>query len=117
MTLTVAMITFDSADPGPLATWWAEQTGGRVEADNDGWFYLVGVPDVPYKLAFQKVPDPTPGKNRIHLDLSTEDLDAEVARLVAAGAAEYERHDMDGFRWVTLTDPDGNRFCVSGQPH
>ncbi|MGW0173136.1 VOC family protein [Rhodococcus sp. NPDC003322] len=117
MTMTLAMITFDSAEPGPLATWWAEQTGGRVEADNDGWFYLVGIPGAPYKLAFQKVPDPTPGKNRVHLDLSSTDLDAEVARLVDAGASEYERHDMDGFRWVTLTDPDGNRFCVSGQPH
>lgn len=117
MTLTLGMITFDSADPGPVATWWAAQTGGRVEAENDGWFYVVAVPGAPYKLAFQKVDDPTPGKNRAHLDLAAQDLDAEVVRLVDAGAREYERHDMDGFRWVTLTDPDGNRFCVAGQPH
>lgn len=117
MTLTLGMITVDSADPGPLATWWAEQVGGRIEQENEGWFFLVGVPGAPYKLAFQKVEDPTPGKNRMHLDLSAPDLDAEVARLTANGATEYERHDMDGFRWVTLTDPDGNRFCVSGGEH
>lgn len=114
MTLTLGMITFDSANPGPLAAWWAEQTGGQIEQENDGWFYMVGVPGAAHKLAFQKVSDPTPGKNRVHLDLTSEDLDAEVARLTAAGAQEYERHNMDGFRWVTLTDPDGNRFCVSG---
>ena len=117
MTLTLGMITVDSADPGPLAAWWAEQIGGRIENDNEGWFYMVGAPGAPFKLAFQKVEDPTPGKNRIHLDLLAPDLDAEVARLVAAGAAEHERHDLDGFRWVTLTDPDGNRFCVSGGEH
>ncbi|TJZ76663.1 VOC family protein [Rhodococcus oryzae] len=114
MTLTLGMITFDSAEPGPLAAWWAERVGGRIEQENDGWFYMVEVPGAAHKLAFQKVPDPTPGKNRVHLDMIAEDLDAEVARLTAAGAQEYERHDMDGFRWVTLTDPDGNRFCVSG---
>jgi len=39
-----------------------------------------------------------------------------VARLVEAGATEHHRENMDGFRWVTLLDPDGNQFCVSG-PH
>lgn len=114
MTLTLGMITFDSLDPGPLARWWAEQLGGSVTQENDGWFYVVEVPGATTNFAFQKVPDPTAGKNRIHLDLSSEDLDAEVSRLIEAGASEHHRENMDGFRWVTLTDPDGNQFCVSG---
>lgn len=113
MTLTPAMITFDSADPGPLAQWWADRTGGNIEQENDGWFYTVALPSVPYLLAFQKVDDPTQGKNRIHLDLTTSDLDAEVAGLVGSGASEVDRHTMGDFRWVTLADPDGNVFCVS----
>lgn len=116
MTLSIGMITFDSADPGPLATWWAEQTGGRIEQDNEGWFFVVGMPGTPQKLGFQKVPDPMPGKNRIHLDLVAPDLDAEVSRLVEAGASEVHRQDMGGFRWVTLADPDGNQFCVASTP-
>ena len=116
MTLALEMIPVDSDDPGPLARWWAEQTGGEVLEENDGWFHVVSVPGWQARLTFQKVGDPTPGKNRIHLDLSTPDLDAEVARLLAAGASEHERHEMGGFRWVTLADPDGNRFCVSGPP-
>lgn len=69
MTLTLGMITFDSLDPGPLATWWAAQLGGNIVEENDGWFYIVAVPDSATNFAFQKVPDPTAGKNRIHLDL------------------------------------------------
>ncbi|MCZ4076728.1 VOC family protein [Rhodococcus sp. H36-A4] len=114
MTLTPAMITFDSSNPGPLARWWAEQTDGRIDEENDGWFYTVVLPSVPYRLAFQKVDEPTPGKNRIHLDLTTSDLAAERSRLVASGASEVAEHTMGDFTWVTFADPDGNVFCISG---
>lgn len=114
MTLTLGMITMDSLDPGPLARWWAEQTGGEIVEENEGWFYVVALAGAPYRLAFQKTDDPTPGKNRIHMDLTTSDLDSELARLVEAGASEKEQHTMGDFRWVTLADPDGNVFCISG---
>nr|WP_296774442.1 VOC family protein [Rhodococcus sp. (in: high G+C Gram-positive bacteria)] len=114
MSLTPAMITVDSLDPGPLAQWWARQTGGTIEEENDGWFYTVVLPTLPIRLAFQKVDDPTPGKNRLHLDLTTPDLDGATALLIEAGASEVEQHTMGDFRWVTLADPDGNVFCVSG---
>ncbi|UFU06388.1 VOC family protein [Ruania halotolerans] len=114
MTLTMDMITFDTADPGPLAAWWAEQVGGTSTAE-DGGFYVVHIDGVGYRLAFQKVEDPTPGKNRIHLDLSATDLDAEVQRLLAAGAEQVDTHALGDFRWVVLADPQGNQFCVAGE--
>ncbi|WP_430330974.1 VOC family protein [Rhodococcus sp. ACT016] len=114
MALTLGMITIDSTDPGALAKWWSEQMGGVIEQENEGWFYIVGIPGWGQKLGFQKVADPTPGKNRQHMDLVSPDLDAEVQRLVAAGAGEVHRENMDGFRWVVLADPQGNQFCVSG---
>ncbi|WP_262847931.1 VOC family protein [Mumia quercus] len=114
MSLTVAMITVDSTDPLTLGRWWAEQVGGKVVEENDGWFVIVSLPDVPVQLAFQKVGRPTPGKNKMHLDLVAADLDAEVARLEAAGADQVEDHTMEsGFRWVTLADPEGNYFDVA----
>ncbi|GAB3265940.1 VOC family protein [Nocardioides dilutus] len=113
MTLTIGMITCDSTDPAPLAAWWAEQVGGTVADPYDGAYLLVT--GGPVTLAFQKVDDPTPGKNRLHLDLTAEDLDAEVDRLLAAGAGLVERRGDESFRWVTLTDPAGNEFCVAGR--
>jgi hypothetical protein len=53
----------------------------------------------------QSVGESTP---RIHLDVETDDVEAEVARLVALGATEQERlHD-----WVIMKDPAGTVFCV-----
>ena len=115
MALHVEMITFDCTDPGTLAAWWAENFGGTVRDLMPGEFVVVTRPDGP-RLGFQRVDDPTPGKNRVHVDFSSADVDAEVARLVAAGADEVERHQIgDSFRWVVLTDPAGNAFCVAGQ--
>ncbi|TNC47555.1 VOC family protein [Mumia zhuanghuii] len=114
MSLTVAMITVDSIDALALGRWWAERLGGAVVEENDGWFVIVSVPDAPVQLAFQKVERPTPGKNKVHLDLTVEDLDAEVKRLEAAGADQVSDHTVEsGFRWVTFADPEGNYFDVA----
>jgi predicted enzyme related to lactoylglutathione lyase len=115
MALNVAMVTFDSTDPAKLAGWWAEQFGGTAQELLPGEFVAVSWPDGP-RFGFQKVPDPTPGKNRVHLDFSVDDVDAEVARLKSAGATEVGGRTMsDTFRWVVLADPEGNVFCVAGQ--
>lgn len=113
MTLTLGMVTADSTDPEPLARWWAEQTGAQIAETNDGWYVIVAGGPLPVNLAFQKVEEPTSGKNRLHLDLLAPDLDAEVDRLLDAGATLVERRGDEHFRWVTLADPDGNQFCVA----
>jgi Glyoxalase-like domain len=81
---------------------------GRVLPDRGGG-------SLPTQLAFQRVEDPTPGKNKLHLDVHTDgDLDAEVARWTAAGATSLGKRNAGDFYWVTLTDPDGNEFCIAG---
>jgi hypothetical protein len=72
-------------------------------------------------LYFQRVPEPKTVKNRLHLDLDvaargdsiaarTADVEAEVVRLVAVGAAVIKRvSDHDHFH-VTMGDPEGNEF-------
>ncbi len=113
MTLTIGMVTVDTRDAQRLGGWWAEQLGSEIAQDHDGWFVVV--PAGPVLLAFQKVEDPTPGKNRLHLDLTAPDLDAEVDRLVAGGATLVGRRGEEGFFWATLSDPDGNEFDVASQ--
>ncbi len=110
------MVTVDSQDPRVLADWWARQTGGEVLDENDGWFVQVRVPGHTPDLGFQRVEGPTPGKNRVHLDLEAQDPAAVVERLVREGAREVARHEVAGFAWVVLSDPEGNEFCVA-PPH
>ncbi len=113
MTLSLEMITVDCTEPRRLATWWAEAVGGSVVPLPGGDFVLVARENWP-ALGFQRVDTPTPGKNRVHLDLMAADLEAEVQRLIDLGATETGRHSVDGgFRWVVLADPDGNAFCVA----
>jgi predicted enzyme related to lactoylglutathione lyase len=113
MTLTLGMITVDTTDAESLGRWWAEQTGAEVVQTNDGWFVVLRGGGLPVMLAFQKVEQPTPGKNKLHLDLAAGELDAEVDRLVAAGASLVARRGDESFRWVTLADPQGNEFDVA----
>lgn len=107
------MITIDSVDPLPLATWWAAGLGGEVVAENEGWFAVVAVPGWPHRLAFQKVDQVSPGKNRIHLDLVTDDVPATLTAWRKLGADDVATHEMDGFGWTVLADPQGNQFCVA----
>jgi predicted enzyme related to lactoylglutathione lyase len=108
------MVTFDCDDPATLAGWWAQQFGGSTKELLAGEFTVVVLPQG-LQLGFQKVPDPTPGKNRVHLDFRAADIDEEASRLTAAGASELERHQFgENYQWVALADPEGNEFCVVG---
>jgi predicted enzyme related to lactoylglutathione lyase len=115
MALNVDMVTIDCSDPANLAEWWAQQFDGTPHDLLAGEFTVVTLPEG-LRLGFQKVPDPTPGKNRVHLDFGAADVDAEVSRLTAAGATEVGRHTFgEDYRWVVLADPEGNVFCVVRQ--
>ena len=113
MTLKLAMITTDTTDAEGLGAWWARVTGAEIAETNDGWFVIVKGGSLPVALAFQKVEDPTVGKNRLHLDLTTEDLEGATEQLIASGATLVERRGDENFRWTTLADPQGNEFCIA----
>jgi predicted enzyme related to lactoylglutathione lyase len=87
---------------------------GKTQELIPGEFVAVVRSDGP-RLGFQKVADPTPVKNRLHLDFGVADVDAEVSRLTVTGATEVGRHSIgDNFRWVVLSDPEGCAFCIAG---
>jgi hypothetical protein len=47
-------------------------------------------------------------ESRVHLDLETDDMDAEAARLEKLGAVKVKRLE----RWWIMEAPTGQRFCV-----
>ncbi|HUF53015.1 MAG TPA: VOC family protein [Dehalococcoidia bacterium] len=114
MTLRIATVTIDCADPAPIARWWAEALGWRVAYEDDDECVIEppegGESAAP--LLFIRVPDAKTVKNRIHLDLRPEDRDAEVARLEGLGAKRINVGQGEDVTWVVMSDPFGNEFCV-----
>ena len=79
----------------------------QVEGDASYVEFLDGAPGL--HIEVQKVQHPS----RVHLDIETDDLDAEAARLEGLGAKKI------GFvkRWWVMEAPTGQRFCVVRMKH
>ena len=63
-------------------------------------------------VSLQQVLEKRVGKNRLHLDLYTDDREAEIERLLEFGATRHPRTPESGEDFVVLEDPEGNLFCV-----
>lgn len=63
------------------------------------------------RIFFNTVPDPTPGKNRLHIDVNLRD-EVELQRLLDLGATVVSRPEQHQERWWILADPEGNQFCA-----
>lgn len=113
MTLQMRNVTVDCADPKALATWWAEALGGTVVAEYPGYVFIQAGST---GMGFQQIEQARLGKNSVHVDFAADDRTAEVARLASLGATEIDEHTVPGLTWTVLRDPEGNEFCVSGNP-
>jgi predicted enzyme related to lactoylglutathione lyase len=93
---------------------WREALGYRVHYSQPSLAVLVHDANAS-PLILQQVPEPKVGKNRMHLDIVTENVEVEVTRLEALGARRL--HDgvrsFGKVRWVTMADPENNELCVS----
>jgi predicted enzyme related to lactoylglutathione lyase len=60
------------------------------------------------------VPEDKVAKNRMHLDIDTDDIEAEAARLEGLGATRVAAQPLHehGTSWILMADPEGNEFCV-----
>lgn len=99
-----------------LAFWQAALRYLPREAPADGWVVLMDPTGFGPNVSLERVETaiaPAPDElSAIHLDLYTEDQQAEVERLVALGATRYAQETPDDADFVVLVDPDGYRFCV-----
>jgi predicted enzyme related to lactoylglutathione lyase len=109
--LAIGMVTTDCADPSGLAAFWAAALGTAISGDYGEFVMLAPPPAGGPVLGFQRVPEERAGKNRLHLDLGA----AAGERLVGLGAKVLGERggDAEGLVWTTLTDPEGNEFCVA----
>jgi catechol 2,3-dioxygenase-like lactoylglutathione lyase family enzyme len=91
-------------DLNAAADFWGNALGLTILGD-DGPHYvrLDGAPHV-LSIEVQQVEH----ESRVHLDIETDDIEAEVKRLEALGATRHQQ----GKRWWVMQAPTGQRFCV-----
>jgi predicted enzyme related to lactoylglutathione lyase len=105
----------DCQDPNGLAKFWREALDYRVYYADARLAVLVPKEGIASPLLVQGVPEPKVGKNRMHVDIVVDDVEAEVRRLLALGARRIDEgvQSFGGTRWVRMSDPEQNEFCVS----
>lgn len=97
-------------DLAPHVDFWSRALGKRVDAldeDGDGRYARLATDADEPVLLLQKVRH----DSRIHLDIETDDVEAEAARLEGLGAKRVEKIHS----WWVMEAPSGHRFCVVRQ--
>lgn len=135
-------VAIDCADPLRLARFWAGVLEYQLEDPPAGypswsdfsravgatpgeeWNAVVDPDGVGPRVLFHRVPEGKVTKNRVHLDVRVGDtvgmpkelrkplVDAEVSRLVGAGATHLRTEDDQIDYFAVMQDPEGNEFCI-----
>ena len=105
--LCALLIDCRTSNLDEAALFWAQALGRPVDPQHpgtrDNYRMLETPPDEPI-VQIQRVEH----ESRVHIDIETDDIAAEVARLEKLGARVAERLP----RWVVMQAPSGQRFCV-----
>ena len=133
-------LVIDCHDPHGLADWWADTLDWTVEPQDEAFIHSMieqghasldettrhegrlvwrtgaaitssesGAP----RILFQLVPESKAGKNRLHIDVRAgADPQPLREQIVQRGAPVIGSGRQGPHEWVTLTDPEGNEFCV-----
>jgi hypothetical protein len=105
--LCAVLIDCRTSDLEGAARFWGAALGRPVDPGHAGsrgnYLMLQTPPDEPI-VQIQRVEH----ESRVHIDIETDDIAAEVARLSQLGAKPVQRLE----RWVVMEAPTGQRFCV-----
>ena len=95
-------------DLAEATRFWSAALGKPVanpDEDGDGRYARLQTADDELRILLQRVEH----GSRVHLDIETDDLEAEVRRLEGLGASRVAYvHE----RWWVMHAPSGHRFCV-----
>jgi len=101
------LIDCNTDDIDAAAQFWAEALGRPVDMNHRGSrgnYRMLATPPDEISVQIQKVDH----ESRVHIDIETDDIPAEAARLEKLGAAVDVRKE----RWVVMRAPSGQRFCI-----
>src|SRR5690348_18475657 len=111
----VCHFVIDVPDPDQGVAFWTAALGAIEEPlpeISSPIYRHLRLPDSEIRILLQKTNDPKVSKERMHLDLETDDVEAEVKRLEALGAKRWDHQQERGFDFWVMRDPWENEFCV-----
>lgn len=113
MAVRLVAVTFDCPRPGATGEFWARLLGRELVEEPDG----VLVPGDPTHvgLRFVRSDAERPHSNRLHLHVTSDDLDEQrriVETVLRLGGRRRGTRPLPLGRDLYLTDPSGDEFCV-----
>jgi catechol 2,3-dioxygenase-like lactoylglutathione lyase family enzyme len=112
-TPAVHSVMLDCNDLDREAAFWTAILGLEEKQRFPDFVFLSRMGAKGPSLALQRVPEPKAVKNRMHLDLAAPDPEALIAQVIGLGGARIADHEMAGFHWTVMADPEGNEFCIT----
>jgi catechol 2,3-dioxygenase-like lactoylglutathione lyase family enzyme len=113
MSVRIGSTVVNCADLETMTEFWTQALGltpsSRLPTDD---FRVLRGDRV--NMSLQVAETPVTGRHQMHLDLYSDDTDAQVDRLLDLGARYVRRNEQDDY--VVLLDPEGNEFCVCTVP-
>ena len=107
------IIDCNTDDLGAAADFWSRALGcsvaDRDAGDGEAEYQMLGDTPGELHIEVQKVAHPS----RVHLDIESDDVDAEAERLEKLGAKKIAFVK----RWWVMEAPTGQRFCVVRMKH
>jgi len=103
------IIDCNTADLPAAAAFWSAALGMHTTALGPGEERYVGLMGGSHGLHIEV--QQVEHDSRLHLDIETDDVDAEASRLEALGARRIARVKS----WWVMQAPTGQRFCVVAQ--
>jgi len=86
MNASVGYLVIDAVDPERLTRFWCAMLDVEVDSSiGDGQFIVLSPTKDGLTVGFQRVPEEKNGKNRVHLDLVVENLDAATEEIESLG--------------------------------
>ena len=126
MSVKIAAVTFDCHDALVVGRFWSAAIGRPLDPGASSEFASIGFDgrraragwapaerDTDPTWLFAQVPESKTVKNRLHLDVVAQDVEAEIARLVELGGTHVADREEYGYTWTLLADPEGNEFDLA----
>jgi catechol 2,3-dioxygenase-like lactoylglutathione lyase family enzyme len=110
---TIGSVVINVADYEKEKAFWQSFLGVGVAREFPGFCWLEPQRPGGISVALQKSPDPGDPAGRVHLDSLVADLAEARTAIEALGGSHVEDHEIMGFRWEIMADPEGNRFCIA----